>query len=206
MTDMIARSAWYLAHQRLLLGALTLSGFAFLFLAGKLFGNDGIEYLIDHETLHTTGHIFVYGALAVMLARAMGDRYLLAWVASNLLAAGEEYHQLVVPGRVASLEDAAINFVSISAFLLLAVLARGVLHRRRSRHATTPPQAPQPGLARATHRLDVLDDRLPAPKAAILLVGQTSHGATSHETQGGMDLLLDDSHVLAGWRVRVLKP
>lgn len=123
-------------YNRALLALFTFCGFAFLYLAGRLFGNDGIEYLfadVDREALHTAGHIFVYGTLAVMLAKTFADRYLLAWLAANLLAAGEEWHQLVVPGRVASLQDALLNFVSITVFLALACHLEPAVRRALAR-------------------------------------------------------------------------
>jgi len=55
-----------------------------------------------------------------MLAKALNNRYMLAWIISNLLAAGEEWHQWFVPGRVASMNDALVNLVSITAFLAVA--------------------------------------------------------------------------------------
>ncbi len=112
-----------LYHRRAILGSLSLAGFAFLYLAGSLFGNDGIEYLfadVDRETVHIAGHIVVYGTLAVMLAQALGRRFVWAWLISNILAVGEEWHQLIVPGRVASVRDALLNVVAITAFLMLA--------------------------------------------------------------------------------------
>jgi len=126
-------SMFYFYYQRKVLGILALSGFAFFYLAGQLFGNDGIEYLfadVDWEALHVAGHIFVYGFLAVLLARAIGNRWVLAWLISNVLAAGEEYHQLIVPGRVACVEDALLNLASITVFLALACLLQSLLRNR----------------------------------------------------------------------------
>ena len=113
------------AYRQAWLAVSSLMGFAILYLAAPLFGNEGIEYLfaeVDRESLHTAGHIVIYGTLAVMLAKSMGNRYLLAWLIGNILAAGEEWHQRVVPGRVASIDDALMNLGSITAFLLLAHL------------------------------------------------------------------------------------
>lgn len=130
-------------YQRILLGIVVTVSFSVLYLAGQLFGNDGIKYLfadIDGELFHTAGHIFVYGTLSVLLIRVLGGRYLLAWLIGNLLAAGEEWHQLVVPGRVASIEDAMLNFVAITFFILL-VWAIEPFTREQLRKPTPAPQS-----------------------------------------------------------------
>lgn len=130
-------------HQRILLGIAVAVGFSVLYLGSRFFGNEGIKYLfagIEGESFHTAGHIFVYGTLSVLLARALDGRYLLAWLISNLLAAGEEWHQLVVPGRVASIEDEMLNFVAITFFLLLAWAIEPFIRRRFAK----PPATPQP--------------------------------------------------------------
>ena len=128
-------------YQRILLGTVVATSFAVLYLASQLFGNEGIKYLfagIDGELIHLAGHIFVYGTLSVLLARALGGRYLFAWLISNLLAAGEEWHQLVVPGRVASIRDALLNFVAITFFILLAWAIEPFIHERLRRSTPTP--------------------------------------------------------------------
>ena len=101
-----------------MIGVVAITGFATLYLASRVFAMDVNFGGLDHETVHNAGHIFVYGTLSVLLAKAMGNRFLLAWVISNLLAGGEEFYQSFVPGRVSSLDDALLNFVSISVFLL----------------------------------------------------------------------------------------
>lgn len=130
-------------YQRTLLGIVVVASFAVLYLASQLFGNEGIKYLfaeIEGELFHTAGHIMVYGTLSVLLARVLGGRYLSAWVICNLLAAGEEWHQLVVPGRVASIEDGLLNLVSITFFIALAKVAEPLIRARLRR----PLPLPQP--------------------------------------------------------------
>ena len=128
-------------YQRVLLGVIVTASFAVLYLASQLFGNEGLKYLfagIHGELYHTAGHIFVYGILSILLARALGGRYLLAWFISNVFAAGEEGHQHVVPGRVASIDDALLNFVAITFFILLAWAIEPLLRARFRRPALSP--------------------------------------------------------------------
>jgi len=129
------------SYQRALLGIVVTASFAVLYLAGQLFGNDGIKYLfadIDGELIHTAGHIIVYGTLSVLLARALGGRYLFAWLICNLFAASEEWHQLVVPGRVASMEDEMLNFVAITFFILLAWAIEPFVRERLGKPTPAP--------------------------------------------------------------------
>jgi VanZ family protein len=67
------------------------------------------------------GHVTVYSLLAVAYLRAVHRfrwPYLLAWILTALYAVSDEYHQSLVPGRTASLQDVLIDVTS--AFIALA--------------------------------------------------------------------------------------
>jgi len=101
---------------------MALAGFASLYVFDRhLAGHIGLLGLPD-RMVHRVGHILVYGSLAVLVAKALRRRWVLAWFVSILLATAEEYHQLFVPGRYASVDDALVNLTTISCFLIGAYL------------------------------------------------------------------------------------
>ena len=115
------------SYRRALLGGIVSLGFATLYLAARLFGDEGMDMFFagtDREALHSAGHIVIYGSLAVLLAKSLRGRFFAAWLVSVVLATGEEFHQMFVPGRVSSIEDAVLNIIAITFFISLA----GLLH------------------------------------------------------------------------------
>lgn len=75
--------------------------------------------------LHNFGHVVVYAVLAALVAVGFGrtprrGAALVAWCLATLYGASDEYHQSLVPGRVASFGDLAAD--ACGAALGLAVL------------------------------------------------------------------------------------
>ncbi len=116
---------------RLAAALLAGCGFVAVLLLGKRLADD-VDFLgLSDDTIHMLGHIGVYGGLGILLYKAFGRRPRLAWVAANLLAAGEEYRQAFVPGRTAALDDAIVNVLSITTAIALMC----VWQRLRRRYA-----------------------------------------------------------------------
>jgi len=109
--------------RRLLAMSFAAAGFGVLFLAAQSLGFDLEVAGISDEAVRPIAHFSVYGALAVLLAKALWRQHLLAWLIAVLLATGEDVHQLFVPSRYATLTDWAVNVAGITAFLLVARLA-----------------------------------------------------------------------------------
>ncbi|MFC2037130.1 VanZ family protein [Chloroflexota bacterium] len=98
-------------------------------------------------------HMFVFGVLAMLWARALGERpraLLLALLLTMLYAAFDEFHQSFVPGRTADpfdiLSDGAGAALGISAWALFQQL-----RARARRHLSGEPRqalsdGPQQGL------------------------------------------------------------
>ena len=110
------------AYQPLLtrtaLVSVALAGFTLLYLAARSFAGDyGVIGLSD-DTIRAIAHFTVYGSLALVLAKALFNQFLLCWSISIALATGEEIHQLFVAYRFASTGDWMINLAGISVFLL----------------------------------------------------------------------------------------
>jgi VanZ family protein len=67
------------------------------------------------------GHLVVYGVLAVLWMRVLGDRprsYWLAFLLTMLYALSDEFHQAFVPGRSPDLWDLVSDAVGATAGLL----------------------------------------------------------------------------------------
>ncbi len=109
--------------------SLTLSLFVSLWFpvllwAGFIFYLSSIPYLRITEAwydiiLRKMAHVFVFGVLARLLARAFTGSAFWSWkkifacslVVSALYACSDEYHQSFVPGRSASVVDISIDTV-----------------------------------------------------------------------------------------------
>jgi VanZ family protein len=89
-----------------------------------------------HPLVHNAAHVVVFAVLAALVRLAFGARRdtwvaAVAWLLAAVYGATDEYHQSLVPGRVASLGDLAAD--ACGAALGLAVLAwlwRGDLRAR----------------------------------------------------------------------------
>jgi VanZ family protein len=86
------------------------------------------------------GHMFVFGALAVLVWRAFADARvrrtaLWSWLLAVLYAASDEFHQSFTAGRHPSAIDVAIDGAGALAGLAILALARA-LWRRYSSPAT----------------------------------------------------------------------
>ena len=90
--------------------------------AGFIFYLSGIPYLRMTEAwydviLRKLAHLFVFGVLARLLARALTGSTLWSWkkifawslILSTLYACSDEYHQSFVPGRGSSWVDIGID-------------------------------------------------------------------------------------------------
>ena len=90
--------------------------------AGLIFYMSSIPYLRITEAwydiiLRKLAHVFVFGVLARLVARALTGSTLWPWkrifvwslILSTLYACSDEYHQHFVPGRSASIVDVMID-------------------------------------------------------------------------------------------------
>lgn len=93
-----------------------------LYLAARALGFEVQVAGISDQDIRPIAHFCVYGLLALLLAKALWDQYLLAWLIAIVLATGEEVHQLFVPFRYAGVTDWLINFAGITVFLLAGKL------------------------------------------------------------------------------------
>ena len=101
------------------------SGFSVLYFAARALGFEVQVAGISDQDVRPIAHFCVYGVLALILAKALWNQYLLAGLIAVLLATGEEVHQLFVPFRYAGVSDWLINVAGITAFLVAArLLAR----------------------------------------------------------------------------------
>jgi hypothetical protein len=127
---------------RLGAGLLAGAGTATLFFAAQAFGFDASIPGIDEELVRAAAHFTVYGALAMLVAIALGHWRLLAWTIVMLAATAEELHQLFVPGRYAGVSDWLTNAAGITVFLLLSGLWSHLAARRaQARAADAQPAA-----------------------------------------------------------------
>lgn len=136
--------------QRLIAGSLALAGFGTLYTCSQYIGGHFDIGLIKEETVHVIGHLTVYGVLAIFLGKTLNNRWGWAWAVSVVLATGEELYQGLVPGRTASLDDAVLNILTITVYLLIWVWLESVVagwHRRRSGQGVEAGSAPEAGLA-----------------------------------------------------------
>lgn len=121
------------AHRpRLLPLCVALAAFAVLFALAHRLGFDATILGISDSAVRPVAHVLVYGILALLLARGLGNRFAIAWLATLALATAEELHQLFIPGRYATLTDWACNAAGATMFLLIAA----ALHQKRPRPAT----------------------------------------------------------------------
>lgn len=121
-------------------------GFTTLYVAAGRFGFDaGIMGLSD-DAVRTIAHFTVYGSLAFLLARALRNWHLLAWLISVLAATGEEINQLFINWRFSCIEDWMLNVAGITTFILLSKFAwpwaLGVLRQVRAGNQSQPAAAP----------------------------------------------------------------
>ncbi|MBL4699706.1 MAG: VanZ family protein [Phycisphaeraceae bacterium] len=111
--------SWAVRNYRYLAAVLAVSGFAILYLAAKTFGADlEFAFLTDHQ-VRVICHFSGFGFLAVLVHAAIRRQVWLSWVIALSLAWGEEFHQLVVPGRYFTLFDLWVNFLGVTIFLIL---------------------------------------------------------------------------------------
>ncbi len=100
--------------------------------AGFIFYLSGIPYLRITEAwydiiLRKLAHMFVFGVLARLLARALSESTFWSWkriftwslVLAFLYACSDEYHQSFVPGRGAAAGDVLID--TLGAWLALGI-------------------------------------------------------------------------------------
>lgn len=83
---------------------------------------------ISDRTLHMAAHLVVWNLVGCLLTLGLHRWWWLAWPIGLLLAAGEELHQGLVPGRTVDLHDWLLNAAAVTA----AVLLVGLLRFRRS--------------------------------------------------------------------------
>ena len=131
------------------------SGFAVLFAGAELFGFDASIMGINDKALRPLAHVVVYGLLAVLLVKGLGNRYFLAGLLSLTLATVEETRQIWIDGRYASVLDATLNATGIISFLAVSWLLDhyvGYLRQRRryrrvlvAENAWRPMQTPSLG-------------------------------------------------------------
>jgi hypothetical protein len=114
------RSHSLLNIKRVVLGLAAIAAFSVLYFGARLFAHEFSIFGLQDETIHLIGHLTVYGALAIVVTKAIGNRFVLAWVITNAIATAEELHQQYVPGRVASFDDWTTNLLSITVFLAAA--------------------------------------------------------------------------------------
>lgn len=74
---------------------------------------------VTDRTLHTIAHLTVWALVGLMLALGMGRWVWLAWALGLLLAAAEELHQGLVPGRTVDLHDWLLNAAAVTAAVIL---------------------------------------------------------------------------------------
>ncbi len=129
MRDAIALTVLPLPARRLAFLAAALTGFVVLYAAARQFAGDMDMLGLSDEVVRTIAHFTVYGTLALLMAKALFNHYLLCWIITILLATGEEIHQLFVPFRFACPQDWMVNVAGISMFLVAAHLVD--IHRRR---------------------------------------------------------------------------
>jgi VanZ family protein len=120
-------------------GLLAAGVFAFLYFGASILSKEFSFLGIDDETIHLIGHLSVYGLLALLVAKALGNRFILAGVATALIATAEELHQAIVPGRSAAFDDWLMNNLSIALFLIAARFGPALLGRRLLRKPATSP-------------------------------------------------------------------
>ncbi|MAE63789.1 MAG: hypothetical protein CMJ18_05910 [Phycisphaeraceae bacterium] len=114
--------------RRLAALAICATGFTVLFAGAKHLAGDLSVAGLSDEFIRGMAHFCGFGLLALILARAIGQRFLLAWLVSMVLATGEEVHQLVVPFRCSCPGDWLINAMGISTILI----AGWLWHRQQS--------------------------------------------------------------------------
>lgn len=132
--------SWTVRNYRYLAAVLAVSGFAVLYLAAKTFGDDLEFAFLTDSQVRIICHFAGFGCLAVLVHIAIRRQVWLSWVIALSLAWGEEFHQLVVPGRYFTLDDLLVNFLGVTIFLILTHklkligrLAR-LLHAIKVRH------------------------------------------------------------------------
>jgi VanZ family protein len=79
----------------------------------------GIIDVIDYY-IRKLAHITVFGILALLFKTAISNKprpYIYAWIFTTLYAGTDEWHQMYVPGRTASIIDVLID--STGAFIFL---------------------------------------------------------------------------------------
>lgn len=67
-----------------------------------------------------TAHILEYSILFILISHATGDNLRISFLLSMIYAISDEFHQLFVPGRVASILDLGFDLtgVNIAAYLV----------------------------------------------------------------------------------------
>lgn len=127
-------------YRRALALAVAACGFGVLYTAARALGFEVQVAGVSDAAVRPVAHFCVYGMLAVLVAKALWDQHLLAWLIAIVLATGEEIHQLFVPLRYAGIGDWLVNLAGITAFLVGAKL---LAHRSASHTATRRVLEPQ---------------------------------------------------------------
>jgi VanZ family protein len=107
---------------RVALLVVVLACFAAIFLTAPLLRHNLRYAGISNHTIHKVGHVVVYGVLAVLLAKGLGNGWVLSGLLCFAVSAAAEVQQLFVRDRVASWADAGVNLAAIAAALALAWL------------------------------------------------------------------------------------
>ena len=97
-------------------GATAACGFMILYAAAHHLTGDYGLFGLSNDAVRSAAHFYGYGALALLLSKALFNQYLLVWIISVLTATVEEIHQIVVPCRCACLEDWGLNVAGIILF------------------------------------------------------------------------------------------
>jgi len=84
---------------------LAVAGFAYLYLGAHALTADHRFASVPEKTVRSFVHFFVFGTLALALAKALRDWYLRVWLINIVLATGEEAPQLFLPYRFGSISD-----------------------------------------------------------------------------------------------------
>jgi hypothetical protein len=85
---------------------------------------------ISDRTLHIVAHLVVWTVIGLLLAMGLGRWWWLAWPIGLVLAAAEELHQGLVPGRTVDLFDWVLNAVGVTVAVAVVWAARNLFARR----------------------------------------------------------------------------
>lgn len=86
---------------------------------------------VTDRALHTIAHLTIWALVGLMLTLGMGRWAGLAWPLGLLLAAAEELHQSLVPGRTVDMHDWLLNAAAVTAAVILVLCLRRRVVRGR---------------------------------------------------------------------------